>query len=524
MPISRKKACEQCRLSKSRCSLEPVCLRCLNRGLECKYTGGLLRVDPYPRPHLFGLEQIPSLATPTATTAEALSGVFDVPDLGATSLGFGKLFGDKPTVYNIGIDNWDSYYNDEPNGTTWDQAVWDRSKRAPQPPSFSGDPPHHEDHNTATLNVMSTPTLPCGLLGASQLGNGRRNTGLTDTTDRPTEVVATEKVRPQLGRHSSPAEETEGPVDFEDESTIATYASRYERLLTQRRGADTERPLMARILVGQVGNYPMMLVQGSRLPPFIYPQCVLKNRLSYHCTAENGTHRCLPEPLANCTALTKMFYGSSSSNSQFVWKTIYDEQRRLYKESRTYDIPTLLAAVQAVVIYILIQARDTESIAKNDVASLAVTLCDMSARLHFQSKYHTDIYKHPNLSLEAWVINESVRRTINLFYVIRIVLAIQIGSPHHCAVILATPLPSGRDLWDPDTAETWAIRLHRYKSRMVSNKVLTIEDMLSYSDNDQVGRDGEADSPVQKDVATWCESLDDFGTLVWMASLLDRHM
>ncbi|KAI0533601.1 hypothetical protein GGR58DRAFT_100510 [Xylaria digitata] len=517
MPISRKKACEQCRLSKTRCSLEPVCLRCSNRGLECKYAEGSFRVGPYNRPHSVGKEQDLSLSS----TTEPHSGLFGLPGPGATSLGFVNFLGEEPTVYNTDVDNWDTYRDNQPQGTPWDQAIWSRCKVL-RPPSLSGNSLQHEAPSGVTLNILPAAMLPWDILGGSQVGDTQPGASPAVTTDQSAEALATEKNLPQPGS-SLASTEDERPIDFEDESTVAVYVKRYERLLAQRRSATAERPLMARILVGQVGNYPTMLIQGNRLPPFIFPRCVLNNRLSRHCTAANGTHQCLPEPLANCAALTQMFYSRSSGNAQFVWKTIYDEQNRLYREYRTYDEPKLLAAVQAVMIYILIQAQDTESIAIHDISALAVTLCDLSASLHFRGKYHLNIYQNTDLSQEAWAIYESTRRTINLFYVIRVVLGVEIGNTKHCSTLLATPLPSGRELWDSDAAETWAIRLHRYKNRMVSNRVLTIEDMLSYPGNNQLGMNNEIDGPVQKDLATWCESLDDFGMLVWMASLLDRQ-
>ncbi|KAI0905367.1 hypothetical protein F4823DRAFT_143093 [Ustulina deusta] len=522
MPISRKKACERCRLAKARCSLDPVCLRCLNRGLECRYNGASLRVGPYTRPHLLGLEQISSVASPGITT-EDLSGLFSFPGSRATTLVFGEAAVEEFAPNNTEVNYWDSYYVNEPRGTSWDQAVWNGSQGGPHPP-LSRDSPHQEAPHDVASDLFPTFTSPRDLMGESQLTNPQPRIAAVVATDESVETAATAKGLPRPGSPPSPREENERAVEIEHESAVAIYVKRYEHLLAQRPSVPTERQLMARILLGQVENFPMMLIRGSRLPPFIYPKCVLNNRLSRRCTAANGTHQCLLEPLANCATLTQMFYSRSSGNSQFVWKAIYDEKRRLYEESHTYDTPTLLAAVQALGIYLLIQAQDTESIAKNDAASLAVTFCDLLSILHSQnSKYKTDIYQNPNLSQESWAIYESIRRIVNLCYMIRMVLVIQIGDPRRCCALLASPLPSARGLWDQDATETWAIRLHRYTSRMVSDGVLTLDDLLCYSGGGHSGNNDEPDAPIQKDLVTWCESLDEFGTLVWMASLLDRQ-
>jgi hypothetical protein len=114
---------------------------------------------------------------------------------------------------------------------------------------------------------------------------------------------------------------------------------------------------------------------------------------------------------------------------------------------------------------------------------------------------------------------------LNLFYVIGSVFVSLIGDPDRpgCETVRATPLPCGRDLWDPDATESWAIRLHRYQSRLVSDRLLNIDDLLDYMDSPQSSKSDGAGALVRKDLATWCENLDDLGTLVWTASLLNRQ-
>jgi hypothetical protein len=77
---------------------------------------------------------------------------------------------------------------------------------------------------------------------------------------------------------------------------------------------------MAQVLWGQVRAYPKMMIHGQ-LPPFMYPSCVLDDRLPKDCIV-NGVHRCLSGPLATCTGLVRMFYGRTPANSAFVWDTI----------------------------------------------------------------------------------------------------------------------------------------------------------------------------------------------------------
>ncbi|KAI0478079.1 hypothetical protein F4859DRAFT_46683 [Xylaria cf. heliscus] len=409
MPISRKKACEQCRLAKTRCSLENVCSRCRSRGLTCEYNGGPSRLGPYTRPHPSGTERHLSLANPAVTT-ESLSSLFTSSDLSVPCLdfGLGDLLREDLTLDNNQLANWDSGQVNEPRGIALDRGTWNRSEAARPAPIV--DSPLLETPTGPTINGRPASALSGGFTGTSQSADSQINGHSVPSLENSAESVATAKGLTQLDCPLSPEGEGEVSSDMEDDTTVVIKENRYQSFETLRRGITTERALMARILSSQVENYPRMLIQGSRLPPFIYPQCVLNNTLCHQCVAVNGTHQCLPEPLANCAALVRMFYSRNSSNAQFGWKMIYNEQERLRGQSHNFDVPTLLAAIQAVVIYVFMQAQDTESITKNEVASLAATLSEMTTSLHFRSKYRTSILKDSDLGQNRWVIHESIRR------------------------------------------------------------------------------------------------------------------
>ncbi|KAI0404389.1 hypothetical protein F4802DRAFT_226715 [Xylaria palmicola] len=520
MPISRKKACEQCRLAKTRCSLERICSRCFSRGLACEYNGGLSRVGPYTRQHVDEPEYHASLASP-ATVVGALSSLLSPPNLRVANLGFGieGTLDENTTLDNTGLSNWDSHVYSGPQVMLQDPATWNNSQVA-RPPPRPEDLESRETHSHPTTLGGGFTSVPAWGFGETpRFMDTLSNLHATATPEHSTETVENAEDRAQS---VSLSVENETTTEIENHSTFTTYERRVGNSQALRRGTTTEQYLMARILVGQVQNYPRMLIRGSRLPPFIFPHCVLNDKMSYQCTAVNGTHQCLPEPLANCAALTQIFYSRTSSNAQLVWRTIYDEQKRLREQAHDFDVPTLLASLQAVVIYILLQAQDNESIVTNDVTSMAVTLAEMAITIHYRGEYQTEILQNPDLTQARWVVHESIRRTISLFYVIKIVLMIQIGTPtqYNSCTVRSTPLPCGRDLWDPEATDSWAVRLQRYKSLQLSHRGLIINDLHR---GEKPGKKDPADALLQQDLAIWCEMLDDLGTLVWMASLLDRH-
>ncbi|RYC63828.1 hypothetical protein CHU98_g2375 [Xylaria longipes] len=428
-------------------------------GLTCEYNGGPSRLGPYNRPHLLEPEQRLSLGSP-AVASEPLSSLFRPPHLGFPYLESENFLREDPALDNIQLAGWGPYQINEPQGISLDRATWNR-REAAVPPTLAVDSLLQEPRGSPTVNGPPASVLPWDFIGTSQLAGSQPIGHSAAIPENSAESVATAKSLTQPDCPSSPVDESGTSSNMRDDMIIVIKERRCELSETQRQAVPTERRLMARILSSQVENYPRMLIQGSRLPPFIYPH---------------------------------------SKNAHFVWKTTYDEQKRLYEQSHNFDVPTLLAAVQAVVIYVLMQAQDTESMAKNEVASLAATLSEMATSLHFQTKYQSGILHNPNLSQHSWVIHESIRS------------------------IRETPLPCGRELWEPEATETFAIRLHRYKSRMVStNRGLVIGDLYDALDPGQSGQNDAPDSLVQKGLVTWCENLDELGTLVWMASLLDRQ-
>ena len=329
MPISRGKACEPCRLAKARCSLDPVCLRCSNRGLECKYTGGSWRSSPFIRPHFPGPGRNPSLASPPFST-EPLSSLLSRPASRLSTPESAGIIADEFALSDTQAYNWDSYLVDDSRSMTWGQPFLNKAKG----PSLSQSTNflRHEGLYDAALDFVPPPMSQYDSIGGSPLKDPQTDIVPVVTTKQFTEAATTEKRQQGAGSSSAPRQEDEDAVGIDNEATIGIYVKRYEHLVTHRGGLTSERSLTAKILLGQIETFPKMLIRGSRLPPLIYPQCVLNNRISRCCTAANGTHQCLLEPLANCAVLTRTFYDRNPSNAQFIWKAMYDEQRRLYEE------------------------------------------------------------------------------------------------------------------------------------------------------------------------------------------------
>ncbi|CAJ2514136.1 Uu.00g022550.m01.CDS01 [Anthostomella pinea] len=514
MPISRKKACHQCRAAKARCSLDAICLRCLERGIECNYAGAATRVSPYSRPAGDPSQRVGRTAS--AVISEVLPSVYG-PELDVDFLGTPtepqhvSVAAHAPSLdTDMGAEVTAFRLSDLTNESTPDKsdAQWVNSNGWFQPPATE-----LSIQRRNSLQVEQSPARPEN----SPRMDYNWTSWISAFVDDARENHMTLQ-RPDVESRGGLASPNGGaPYTFRKRTTVV-YGRPYESLLSQRKPESTETFLTTRILLGQFASYPKMLIQGTKLPPFIYPRCVLDDRLPHACVA-GGTHQCLPEPLANCASLVHLFHGRQQGNRQFVWNAIYAEIRRLNGEFQSYDQETVMASIQAMVIYMLLQSQDAESMENNDIASLIESVSEFSMKLHFATNYRQDVYKFPDLNHRNWVFYESLRRTTSLLFMIEMILVVLIGDPNipGCGTILGTPLPCARDLWDSDTTESGAARLHRYVRDRKSDRVLKVDDLMRRGS-------GEIEDNVAlvDDLATWCDGLDEFGTLVWMASGLNR--
>lgn len=84
--------------------------------------------------------------------------------------------------------------------------------------------------------------------------------------------------------------------------------------------------LTAKMLIGRIADYPLMMAAGKNLPPFIHPPCAVGQRQG--CPPESP-HTCLPETLAVCAGLAQMLHSPTPSSRAFVWSQINSQVKQL---------------------------------------------------------------------------------------------------------------------------------------------------------------------------------------------------
>ncbi|KAL7908112.1 hypothetical protein GGI35DRAFT_53757 [Trichoderma velutinum] len=493
MPISRKKTCVQCRKAKARCSLTlPRCTRCIDKSLACDYA----RMVPYP------------VLTPASSDTNDNTHPGDLRDAAADL----RVLAARNGHHCHGYPG--SALIDSLGMASSSSSTPPLSSAAPMTaPGRSDWPPLHVDLGPgAGLDTSTMPPIePCQNVFSflnSMAMPGHAAPEVTQDEDARLRNHITGS-----GTHS----------DFLMHDVRS-------RILTKRRGLNATTVLSTRAILGQVLAYPAMLVKGHTLPPFIHSRCSLDDSLTHDC-AKAQKHSCLRRTLSICASLVGMWLDKTPVNSPFVWETIYNEIARLQKEHESYDSETLLESIQALTIYILLQAQDTETLAKNDVKFLLITLGEVGQKLHATLGYNTfiDTTEKP-LCRETWVLYESTRRTLCLLYVVEMFLEITLrqNEARCCQSFAAAPLPCTRELWEVPSTYEWSKRYSEFLRGRAVDKILTLADyklshQLSAEELVSGTGTGEGGGSITQDVIRWCEGLDQFGTLISLAATLVKY-
>ncbi|KAK1580399.1 uncharacterized protein LY79DRAFT_592208 [Colletotrichum navitas] len=310
---SRRKSCASCRTSKSRCSLESPCRRCEERNLDCKYVHPPKRSAAYralrPLPVLGDLNQQSSyvelLAHNGSTPAEASM-------------------------------NWDALVS--PSFLHSSLGYELEHSELPSPSS------------TVHFNTPQNPRVIPEPSGLPWLGNRQQS-----------DVLYNQRALLSLGDPEPFHTAKINKLLTQSESGQPRHSFYQMKPLAPRRNNGVASCFTVTVLLGQLLAYPKMMAKGCRLPPFIFPPCCMEG---YHLTAGpcgKEFHKCLPETLAICCSLVQSFETRTAGSTSFVWKSIYKEVERIQCEYTSYDYKALLQALQALLVYLLLQAESQES-------------------------------------------------------------------------------------------------------------------------------------------------------------------
>ncbi|KAK5996384.1 hypothetical protein PT974_01718 [Cladobotryum mycophilum] len=519
MPNSRVKSCDGCRLAKARCSLSTPCSRCVKRRIQCSYAPAQL--PRHKDRYLTGFRRIQPLAIATSTAKETSSdnGLNKDPSSSVCeNREHVALVTATATSPSTNTDPEHGSFSDlmalmEPGGTSChlsDLTIYSNFTQHFDMPGTLAAASTSQSLDTTNNNVSVLPHFSDPLSSSALLN-----------FDSP---MATPTLNATLF-DGMPWTKLKSPEFLMTPSAtnVTQFPKSLGRHLSQRRRSFHQGSLTASMLLSQLIDYTRRMADGKRLPPFIHPPCSLSHE---HECPPDTPHRCLPEILAVCSSLTKLFYSGTQVSHAFVWQQILRHLRQMYGEYNGYDEQRVLQALQASVIYTLLYSQCTESVSSEDAAWLVSTTEKFARRLYIVCSWGLDA-TYLCISRSKWVFVESMNRVGCLLYLADLLLHVDAKSPSkgECPEFIDVPLPCARELWQPISDKEWKKRYQedisskmlRGRQGLTMGNLFSLRQSLVYGENlYTIGKPDFAD-----ELAEWVESVDELSMLLWMAFTLE---
>ncbi|KAH6636334.1 hypothetical protein F5144DRAFT_175443 [Chaetomium tenue] len=397
--------------------------------------------------------------------------------------------------------------------------------------SLAFDSPHHIDH-LPFQDELATP-VPIAL-GNSGDGWFDWNNPAFDFAD-PTSNWQTKGDIVQFSPPLTPTlvhEPTPSALqNFLRQQTVLSSYMSIPRQPHDILGSLVQRPKMgpktqrtAALILQTLKSYPLMLLQHDSLPPFIHP------RMMTSVGAENDNM----EPLNNCISLLHMTRAGVPGNRKLFWRNIRMECERFYQEYHGWNKWQLLAAMQALLIY-LISKVDKAQPEYNSLDSLLV-----AAVVALATRLGT-VVDAPDNDLDStwntWIFEESRRRLCVMYQVVDMLVYFEPAGM--CNVrkqtdLVIAPLPAKKRLWEAGNVLAWKAESEKEEAdtraafalagsgdlvRIDQAELQCISDVarLGYKPQDS-GAPGLMWRTADWD--DWCSGMDGFGGLVMLAASL----
>ncbi|KAH8797350.1 hypothetical protein F5884DRAFT_815101 [Xylogone sp. PMI_703] len=509
-PASRQKSCERCRQDKTRCSLErPFCSRCRARRLACIYQHAprrssslkpeneqsLPRLRPAPlkqshTPTATNLMQTqqrrdsetPALYRHTDCTEVIPSETLDTPnfqDVVKLNLGMTSDGNTQVSFYNA--------FDPQSSSQSPEQLFAPEESSAYQSPPWNCWP--NQKGIDGSLMFQDTSSV-------SETFSILRTTGCPSDTSWNLNITAP------------------SPLDLTDQSIPASMPitpSYYSKSLYKRRRIPFNSQLGCVFLIEALRSYPRMML-SEILPPFIHPTC---SGMSQGNVPEISSEQMnsMKEPLTTCKTIIQIYSTRRWETNSFLWRAIEMEQARLCSEHANFDSWTLLAAVQAITLYIIIASLEGDTSRVDPISpNLLLTMTVVASRIENNADDANIVQSN---EWHNWILQESITRTFILLFIINMIFDIDIGITAHVSdQILALPLPATKYLWEAKTETEWKKEYTTSLERRGDRPALTYGDLILLRHSKNI-----SENPDFTELSHWCANFDSFGNFILMTAM-----
>ena len=215
-------------------------------------------------------------------------------------------------------------------------------------------------------------------------------------------------------------------------------------------------------------TWPKMLAEEFQIPPLFHPNQITPDKK-------------LPQPLANCITLTKMWHGQRDGTEEMVRKTIMREldsiadqvgrsvflrllfildliDNRIQNQPDQLDGAALIAVLQAIVIYAIILISPTAN-AQGPRADHSEVFRRIELLVYHVVRtglFLPEEREQTRPSWTAWVHVTSKRRAVLALYLLHWAYSVLYQVPcFDCRDLGFMPAPTAKVLWQAQTEQTW---------------------------------------------------------------------
>ncbi|KAL2852051.1 hypothetical protein BJY01DRAFT_100384 [Aspergillus pseudoustus] len=211
----------------------------------------------------------------------------------------------------------------------------------------------------------------------------------------------------------------------------------------------------------------------------------------------------IPGPLANCYTLVNIWSAGAESSRDLVRESILQEIHRLLHEYPTYNTPNLLAALQSLLILLIILffcLGDSPDLENPTDAQTLIEVWEVKNRLAA-----TGLFLDPTgTSYSDWAIISAKHRTIHSLHHLDFVWSVLRGYPILlCWELGPLPAPPPRYLWEVGEEAAWKRMYARFLQQWADGPYLMSE-MFAMNGNAPLGPRAER----------WLAEADEFGMML----------
>ncbi|KAH6659029.1 hypothetical protein BKA67DRAFT_4200 [Truncatella angustata] len=303
--------------------------------------------------------------------------------------------------------------------------------------------------------------------------------------------------------------------------SIPPVLSHTPRSLIQRPTMRTGAERIRSLIFHTMKSYPLMILHNDSVLPYVHAH------LASSDDEDDGM-----EPLNNCISLVHMLSHGVRGSSKLFWKNVRQECDRLCATHMNMNKCELLAAMQALSIYIIMRLDQGETDNNNVDFLMTATVTALAKRFNEVLTLEKREFSGSSrdLTWKSWILQESGRRICVVYQVLNLLVYFEPAAlcDKEGGFMLA-PLPAQQDLWEASDEFAWRVASRgdyefgpQFGLTMKGDLVKLDKKSSAYRETLLIDKSMEAglQSASVAPWEEWCSGMDRFGGLVMLAASL----